>query len=138
MLLGDLLARFDDETVAAEAVLALRDLPLVARLCAGAAADNVTLGTYTAAAVRRYAAQSSDDEWLSLMSAIGRAQDPGMVCLRRALAYMAVGIPIAPYCGSFTKSRIAPVIGVGGVAPASLRRSATPSRRRGRSVGWVW
>jgi hypothetical protein len=96
MLLGDLLARFDDETVAAEAVLALDDLPLVARLRAGAAADGVTLGAYTAAAVRRYAAEAPDDEWLSLMSALGRAQDPGMVCMRRALAYMAAGIPSHP------------------------------------------
>lgn len=93
MLLGDLLARFDDETVAAEAVMALGDLPLVAKLRAGAAADGLTLGAYTAAAVRRYAAEAPDDEWLNLMAALGRAQDPGMACMRRALAYVAASEP---------------------------------------------
>lgn len=91
MLLGDLLARFDDDSIAAEAVLALGDLPLVARLQEQAAADGMTLGAYAAAAVQRYAQEASDQEWVNLMGALGRAADPGAVCLRRALAYGLAG-----------------------------------------------
>ncbi len=89
MLLGDLLARFDDEGIASEAVLGLGDLALNATLRTAAEADGLTLGAYAAAAVRRYAAEATDEEWVSLMGALGRAQDPGAVCLRRALTYVA-------------------------------------------------
>jgi len=88
MLLGDLLAQFGDDSIAAETVLALGDLPLIARLSEQAAADGMTLGAYAAASVRRYAAEASDQEWVTLMGALGRAADPGRVCLQRALAYV--------------------------------------------------
>ena len=91
MLLGDLLARFDDEGIAAEAVLGLGDLALAAKLRAAAEASDLTLGAYAAAAVRRYAAEASDEEWVNLMGALGRAQDPGTVCLRRALNHVIAG-----------------------------------------------
>lgn len=91
MLLGDLLARFDDESVATETVLGLGDLALAAKLRAAAEADGLTLGAYAAAAVRRYAAAASDEEWVNLMGALGRAQDPGAVCLRRAFNYVTAG-----------------------------------------------
>lgn len=93
MLLGDLLARFDDETFATETVLGLGDLALTARLREKAAASGLALGAYAAAAMRRYAAEATDEEWLALLSALGRAQDPGMICMRRALAYVAGGLP---------------------------------------------
>jgi len=91
MLLGDLLARFDDEGIATEAVLGLGDLALATTLRAAAEADGMTLGAYATAAVQRYAAEASDEEWVSLMGALGRAQDPGAVCLRRALNYVTAG-----------------------------------------------
>jgi hypothetical protein len=88
MLLGDVLARFDDEAVAAETMLALDDLALLARLREQAEADGQSLGAFAAAAVRRYAAGASDEEWITLMGALGRARDPGLVCLRRAVNYV--------------------------------------------------
>jgi hypothetical protein len=89
MLLGDLLAQFsDDDSIAAETVLALGDLALVARLREEAAADGVTLGAYAVAAVRRYAAEASDEEWVTLIGALGRAANPGSVCMQRAFAYV--------------------------------------------------
>ena len=60
-------------------------------LVAYAKANGFTLGAFTAAAVRRYAAEATDEEWLTLMSALGRAQDPGMVCMRRALEHVSAG-----------------------------------------------
>jgi hypothetical protein len=87
MLLGDLLTRFADETVATETIAGLGDLTLIARLREEAAAGGLSLGAYAAAAVRRYAADAPDAEWVSLMGALGRAADPGAVCLQRAFAY---------------------------------------------------
>ena len=88
MLLGDLLASFDDEAVATQVVLGLDDLPLVAGLRRQAEESGETLWALAASAMRRYAAQASDEEWISLMGALGRASDPGMVCLKRALAFV--------------------------------------------------
>jgi hypothetical protein len=41
---------------------------------------------FARAAVRRFAAAASDEDWVSLMGQMGRAVDPGRVLLRRALA----------------------------------------------------
>jgi hypothetical protein len=88
MLLGDLLARFGDETVAAETLLGIGDLPLLAALREQAEASELSLGAYAAVAVRRYASEASDEEWITLMGALGRADDPGATCLMRALAHV--------------------------------------------------
>lgn len=87
MLLGDVLARFDDETVAAETILRLGDLRLVAMLRERAEAEGQTLGDFAAGAVRRFAGEASDERWLTLMGAMARADDPGAVCLKHALGY---------------------------------------------------
>src|SRR5205085_6456502 len=87
MLLGDLLARFTDEAIAAETIVGLGDLPLMARLSEQAEADGLSLGAYAAGAMRRYAAEASEEEWVTLMGLLRRAQDPGAICLRRALAH---------------------------------------------------
>ena len=100
MLLGDLLARFDDEDIATEAVLGFGDLALAANLRTAAEAEGLTLGAYVAGAVRRYAAEASDEEWVNLMGALGRAQDPGAVCLHRALHYVAG--PLSASAGAAT------------------------------------
>lgn len=88
MLLGDVLARFDDESVAAETIVGLGDLALVARLRQRAEAVGQSLGEYAASTVRCYAANASDEEWITLMGALGRAADPGALCMTRAFAYM--------------------------------------------------
>lgn len=87
MLLGDLLARFEDESVASETILRLGDLALVAALRQRAEAEGETLGAYAAGAVRCFATEASDEAWISLMGALARAEDPGSVCLKRALAH---------------------------------------------------
>ena len=86
MVLGDLLARFGDESAAAEAVLSLGDLRLVAGLRQRAAADGLGLGTFAALAVQRYAEEASNEEWVTLMGELGRSADPGLAFIKRALA----------------------------------------------------
>lgn len=98
MLLGDLIARFDDEAVAEEAVLAIGDLAMLAVLREQAAESGLGIGACMAAATRRYAAEASDEEWLTLIGLMARTQDPGAVYLRRAVAY-ACQQPDAGGCG---------------------------------------
>ncbi len=86
MLLGDLLSRFDDEAIAAETILRVGDLALIAAMRQEAEALGLTLGAYASATVRRYADSASDEEWTTLIGQMGRSQDPGAVCLKRAFA----------------------------------------------------
>ncbi len=86
MVLGDLLAKFDDETSAAEALLALGDLTLIAALRDFAATHGTEPGTVVSLAVRHYAAAASDEEWVTLIGALGRSPDPALAFVRRALA----------------------------------------------------
>jgi hypothetical protein len=95
MLLGDVLASFDDETIAAETILGFGDLTLIARLRQEADAAGLSLGAYAAGAVRRYAADAPDEEWVTLMGALGRADDPGAVCMQRAFAFVLGRAPAA-------------------------------------------
>lgn len=87
MLLGDLLARFDDEAVAAEALASLDDLPLVARVREAAAAESVTAGEFAAVAVQRFSSEADDEAWVTAIGQIGQSKQPGLVLLRRALAW---------------------------------------------------
>ena len=75
------------EVEAEEAILALCSLPLLTNLRSRAEANGLALGAYAAAAVHRYAADASDEEWITLVGAMGRARDPGAIFLERALAY---------------------------------------------------
>jgi hypothetical protein len=87
VVLGDLLARFDDECTATEAVLKLGDLSLLAALRKRADEEGVKLGAYAALAVRRYAEDAPDEEWITLMGVLGRSADPGLAFISRALAH---------------------------------------------------
>jgi hypothetical protein len=89
MLLGDLIAQFSEEATAEEAILRLQDLTLLANLRAQSDAAGMALGAYASAAASRYAAEASEEEWLTLIGAMNRAEDPGHVYLGRAFAHAA-------------------------------------------------
>jgi len=97
VLLGDLIARFEDEAVAAEVLMALGDVALMARVSAAAAEQDVTLGEFAADSVQRFATYASDEDWVTMLGAMARTDDPGRVLLDRALsAALAGGPTIAP------------------------------------------
>jgi hypothetical protein len=87
MLLGDLIARFDDEAVVAEALLSLGDLHLTARVRETAQLEGTTAGEFAKAAVQQFASTASDDEWVTVVGLMGQTTEPGLVLLRRALAW---------------------------------------------------
>ena len=86
-MLGDLLASLTDETTAVETILGAGDLALLTAAREQAAVDGVDLAAYVSQTVRRYASQASDEEWITLMGALNRSQDPGATCLKRAFEH---------------------------------------------------
>jgi hypothetical protein len=95
LLLGDVIARLMDEATAAEAIIDFGDLGLLAKMRERAKENEVSLGAYAAWAVRVYADNASSEEWTTLIGALGRSDDPGATCLRRAFAYVLAGV-VAP------------------------------------------
>lgn len=88
MLLGDILSRFDDPGFAAETVVGLGDLALVARIEKAAETQGSSFGEYVSSAMRLYALHAPDEEWITLMGALGRTDDPAGICMKRAFAFV--------------------------------------------------
>ena len=86
MSIGDLIARFDDEAVAAEAVVALGDVALLAKVATVAAQRELTFGEFASSAVERFARDASDEEWIMLMGRLARVEDPGAAFLHQVLS----------------------------------------------------
>jgi hypothetical protein len=86
MLLGDIIASFQDETVINETLFSLGNLALTARLVALAAESNVSTGELAMQSVGRFVNGASDEEWVALFGQMSRSDNPGQVFLRRALA----------------------------------------------------
>ena len=85
MMLGELLQHLDDETIVARLAPELGDAEWQMRAAVAATARGATLGGYASAAVERFTAAASAEDWVSLMSSINRAADPGAICLRRMI-----------------------------------------------------
>ncbi|HXF86977.1 MAG TPA: hypothetical protein VNK48_01310 [Xanthobacteraceae bacterium] len=88
MLLGDIIARLQDDAVAGEALFALGDLPLTARVLAAAREAAMPPGEFTAQLVGRFVRSASDEDWLTLIGRMGRADDPGRMFLHHVLSDM--------------------------------------------------
>ncbi len=85
MSLGQILAQFGDESLVARLLPDLGDAPWQRRAKEAADMQGEALGEYAGAAVARFASGAGDEDWLSLLSALNRAADPGAVCLRRII-----------------------------------------------------
>jgi hypothetical protein len=85
MLLGQMIRNLTDESRAAEALVALGDLPLLARL--EGRAQGETAGAYAANAVALFADGASDEDWLGLMNKLERTDDPASACLRTMIEW---------------------------------------------------
>lgn len=85
MQLGEIIRDFSSEAKADEALLACGDLALLAGVGAAALRYDETVGEYAAGAVRRFANLASSEDWLALMNAIERTDEPGLRCLTHML-----------------------------------------------------
>lgn len=88
MLLGDIIARLKDDAAASEALFALGDLPLTARVLAAAQDADMRPGEFASQLVDRFVREASDEDWLKLIGRMTRADDPGRMFLRHVLAKM--------------------------------------------------
>jgi hypothetical protein len=87
MILGQVLNQLGDESFAAEALVGMDDLPLMVAVQEAGRRFGETASTYAVGAVRRFAAFADDEDWLALMTALERADDPGAACLRQMLGW---------------------------------------------------
>jgi len=85
MQLGDIIAQLEDDAVADEALIALGDLALTTRVAAAAARAALSRGEFVAASVGAFAANASDEDWVTVLGQMGRSDLPGRVLLRRAI-----------------------------------------------------
>ena len=86
MQLGDVIARFEDEAFVNETLVALDDLALTARVFTLAAENNLSAGEFAAQSVGQFVNSATDEEWLTLIGLMSRADNPGQVFLRRVLS----------------------------------------------------
>ena len=87
MSLGEIMARLDDEAVAAEMLLSLGDLALIAAIETARVPFDESLGEYVSGAARRFARSASDEDWLQLMTGIVRSAQPAASCLSTMLRW---------------------------------------------------
>jgi hypothetical protein len=85
--LGSLLSSLDDETNAGAALDAIGDIVLYAEVLEVGARYDETPGQYVSAAVRRYTAKATDEDWLGLMTAVEKGDNPGRIVLQRVLRW---------------------------------------------------
>ena len=85
MLLGALLERLRHSVDASAALEALGDVVLFARIDEMAGQFEESPGEYVAASASRFAALAGDEDWLDLMSAIERSQDPAQAVVVKML-----------------------------------------------------
>ena len=96
MQLGDVIARFEDDAFVSETLFALDDLALTARITAVAAEENMSAGEFATQAIGQFVNGASDEEWLTLIGLISRADNPGQIFLRRVLSN---ALPRSQKCG---------------------------------------
>lgn len=87
MNLGALIARLENEKDATETITALGDLVLYAEAAAAAERYGESPGEYLAASVGQFSAGASAEDWLGLVAAMERADDPGRAAICRILKW---------------------------------------------------
>jgi len=83
-MLGDILAKLTDDASAVETILGTGDLALLTAAKQHAAAEGLDLATCLVQTVQRYTNEATDEEWVTLIGQMNRANDPGATCLKRA------------------------------------------------------
>lgn len=87
MLLGDIMSALRDEDVATATLMELGDIVLAAQVEATRHAHGESIGEYVTGAVQRFAHLAADEDWLGLMTALERADNPAGACLSRMVSW---------------------------------------------------
>ena len=87
MTLGDVMARLGEAGVAEELLVTLGDVALMVGTRQAAEAAGVSVGEHVEEVVGRFVHAASPDQWVQLMTVMGRAADPGAACLATILRH---------------------------------------------------
>lgn len=87
MTLGEMIASWQDEAAVLDALIALDDLALLARLQHAAEADGISVADFVRDGVGRFVAEADDEAWLTLMGRISKADDPAMTGLKLMIEF---------------------------------------------------
>jgi hypothetical protein len=87
MLLGTLLTRLETAEYATALLESLGDIILLARIGETAGRYDETPGGYASTAVARFSRDAGDEDWLAVMTALERADDPAAACLRHMVEW---------------------------------------------------
>ena len=82
MVLGDLMARLDDEMVTTETLMATGDLTLISQVHDRATLLGKTVGEHVADAVAAFSHAAAPDDWMQLMTAANNSENPGGAVLK--------------------------------------------------------
>ena len=86
MLLGDLIAKVQQPSFAAEALLVLDDLALMARINIASDRAELEPGEFISQSIGAFVDRATDEEWLSMIGAMSQAENPGQAFLHRVLS----------------------------------------------------
>lgn len=87
MLLGNMMSALRDENEATATLMELGDIVLAAQVEATRDAHGESIGEYLTGAVHRFALLAGDEDWLGLMTALERSDNPAGACLTRMLSW---------------------------------------------------
>lgn len=87
MNLGNLITSLQQEAHGESALEAIGDIVLLTEVREMGTAFGEGIGAYVATSAQRYAALAGDEEWLTLIGAMERADEPGKTALKRMLRW---------------------------------------------------
>ena len=87
-MLGDLIARLDQPSVAAT-VLATLEPEVMEQIERRAAAVPVAAADFASGAVREFIERADDDLWFQLLTIMRKADDPGLAAVQTILRWVA-------------------------------------------------
>lgn len=87
MHLGSIMEHLREEGAAAEALLALGDIVLIAEVDRVRRQHDEDVGEYVTGAVQRFANLGSSEDWLQLMTRMEKSENPAATCLAMMLRW---------------------------------------------------
>ncbi|MCL4766547.1 MAG: hypothetical protein KJZ80_09975 [Hyphomicrobiaceae bacterium] len=87
MTLGELLATWQDEATVLDALIALDDLGLLARVRQAAEEEGSDLAAFVRQEVGRFVNEADDEAWTTLIGRLNRAEDPARAGLKTMIEF---------------------------------------------------
>ncbi|MGO4558123.1 hypothetical protein [Mesorhizobium sp. 2RAF21] len=86
-MLGDLIAALEQPEVVAD-VLSTLQPELAAKLAERATNASMSVGDFSAGAVRAFLDEADDDLWFQLLTLMRKSEDPGLVAVQTILRWV--------------------------------------------------